>query len=386
MKTTKIDKARAQLIVSQPFFAAILLSMPIVESEDIQTMATDGESILFNSLWVDTLSVPEVLFTLAHEVLHCVFDHMGRRENKTPNRYNQAADYVINQILSDDNIGSMPKGGLLDRSLYDRGGKTTEGIYKLIPSENENKKSGDQGGALDQVHDSGTKQGTQKTDAAKQAQKSADMQVRVIAAKNVAKMQGMLSAGLARLVDEITASKTDWKKELRKFLNERAKNEYSYSRPKRRFLSQDLYLPSLTGEKLGKIAIAVDCSGSVDSALLAMFSAELQAIRDDLKPSEISVIYFDDKVSFTESFTDNNTAQKIELKAHGGGGTAFSPVIDHVNAMQDHPACLVFLTDLICNDFGDCPDYPVLWCVPMGVNKNFNKTPYGDILGVNEND
>lgn len=379
MLPSKIAKARAALIIDQPFFASILLPMPISEDESIPTMATDGESIRFNPKWTESLTLAEVTFVLAHETLHCVFDHMGRRDSRSPNRWNQAADYVINEILTGERIGSMPHGGLLNPSLTAKGGNTAEGVYKLLPESNEKKGAGSKGGALDHVHDAGSDQGTKPTDAATLAEKSSALKVRVIQAKNAAKMQGKLSAGMERLVDEMVKPRVDWREVLRRFISERAKVEASFSRPKRRFLAEDLYLPSLSGQKMGKLVVAVDCSGSVDKELLSKFSAELNAIREDTHPASIDVVYFDSVVCKTETIS---AEEDINLTPVGGGGTAFSPVIKHVNEMEEEPCAVVFLTDLCCTDFGNRPAYPVLWCVLEGLSDHYKNVPYGEVVEV----
>lgn len=381
MNHSKIVKARASLIIDQPFFASILLTMPLHENPDIPTIATDGESISFNPAWCESLTLSEITFVLAHETLHCVFDHMGRRGVRTPNRWNQAADYVINQLLIEQNVGSMPHLGLYNPKLYADGGQTAEGIYKLLPESNEQKQTGQKGGALDQVHDAGTNQGTSPTDAAKLAEKSADLKVRVIAAKNAAKMQGKLSAGLERLIDEMVKPKIDWKDVLRRFVSERARVDFTFARPKRRFLAEDMYLPSLTGNKMGKLVVAVDCSGSVDQKLLAEFAAEINAIREDCKPNGLDVVYFDSKVCKVESVRDDET---LVIKPVGGGGTDFAPVIKHINNMEEEPACVVFLTDLECDSFSKKPSYPVLWCVING--RVSRSVPYGEIVEVASED
>ena len=376
---SKITKARVELICDHPFFASLLLPMPLTETSDVPTMATDGESILINPTWTEKLTRGESLFVLAHEKLNCVFDHMGRRGSRSPNRWNQAADFIINEILVNDKIGDMPKGGLYDPNLVKKGGATAEGVYNLIPEENEKKGAGEKGGALDQVHDAGSKNGTEKTDAAKIKKASADLKVRVLAAKNFAKAQGKLSAGLERLIDDLVKPRVDWKAALLKFFSEKIKTEYSYARPKRRFLGEDFYLPSLTGNRIGKVSIAVDCSGSISPKVIDAFAAEINSIRELVRPREIEVIYFDSQVTRTDIFTDDDA---LTIKPIGGGGTAFSPVFNHINASDEIPACVVFLTDLYCDDFGPKPDYPVLWCVLDGA-KN---APFGEILEVSADD
>lgn len=370
MKVTDlIAKAKAGLVLDQPFFASLLLSMPIMEDNSVPTMATDGDSILYNADWTKSLSLSEITFVLAHETLHCVFQHMCRRGDRTPNRWNQAADYVINDVLVKEKIGIMPKGGLLDSRLVAKGDGTAEGVYRLLPESSEKKNSGDDGGALDDVRDAGSHpklddngnpipgSGNSKPDPATIAQKESEIRVKVIQAKNAAKMQGKLSAGLERLIDGLVKTRTDWKSVLRRFITEKAKTDFSFARPKRRFLADDINLPSLNGERLGVIAIAVDCSGSIDRDQLNRFSAEINAILEDTAPTEVRVIYFDAEVLKVESFNE----APINLNPLGGGGTNFSPIFTEINNWEVLPVACVVLTDLCCNDYGPAPEFPVLW-------------------------
>ena len=363
-----ISKAKSDLILDQPFFATLLLTMPIVEDNSVQTMATDGDSIFYNSDWVNSLSRSEVVFVLAHETLHVVFQHMCRREERSPNRWNQAADYVINQVLVDEKVGHMPQGGLLNPKLVKDGDGTAEGVYRLLPESAENKKPGTKGGSLDDVRDAGSHNkidddgnqipnSGQQPDAATMAQKESEIRVRVTQAKNAAKMQGQLSAGLERLIDDLIKTRTDWRSILRRFITERAKSEYTFARPNRRWLADDINLPSLTGEKMGVIAIAVDCSGSISPDVLNLFNGEINGILEDVRPTEIKIVYFDSEVLRVDSITE----LPCTLKPIGGGGTAFSPIFSEINSWAEQPVACVVLTDLCCNDYGPQPDYPVLW-------------------------
>lgn len=381
MKQNFIAKSRAGLIIDHPFFASLLLPMPISESDEIPTFATDGDSIIYNPQWASKLTQGETTFVLAHEVLHCVFDHMNRRGNRDHNRFNQACDYVINQILVDEKIGTMPKEGLLDAKLVQQGKGTAEGVYNLLPKSSSKNSAGQKGGALDSVFDHGSNMGAKQVDAATKTQKQAEMKVRIIQAKNAAKMQGKMSGNLARLIDDLVRPKIDWKNELRRFFTDRAKTDFSFARPKRRFLADDFYLPSLTGDKLGEIVIAIDCSGSISQKLLTQYASEINAIRNDLLPSKIIVIYFDSAVLKVESFEQD---AEIVLKMQGGGGTAFSPVFQTVNKMPESPLAVIFLTDLCCSDFGPIPDYPVLWAVLE--SSQIEKVPFGEIIKIHESE
>lgn len=386
-----IAKAKAALIIDQPFFATILLGMLMTADESVKTMATDGESIRYNPQWTESLTLAELIFVLAHETLHCVFQHMSRRGEKNHNRWNIAADYVINESLVKGKIGSMPKGGLQDSKLFSQGGGTADGIYKILPKETEQKNAGSKGGALDDIFDAGSNiktngaprpdksghVGSPKIDSATKSEREADIRVRVIQARDAAKMQGKLSAELERLVNDLVKVKTDWRAVLRRFITEKCKSEVSYARPKRRFLAEDLYLPSHTGEKLGAIAVAIDCSGSIRQATLNQFSAEINVIIEDTRPSEIKIIYFDAKVLRIDTLKPD---EPVKLSLIGGGGTMFSPVFRAINELESAPIACVFLTDLICDDFGPMPDYPVLWAS----TESDSDAPFGEIIEIGD--
>ena len=375
MISQKIVKAKTQLIFDQPFFASLLCSMPMTPDESIPTMATNGESIRFNPAWVDGLSIPEIVFVLGHEVMHCVFNHMYRKGTRDHKRWNKATDYVINDLLQTEKIGKVIEGSLLDAALVREGNGHAEGVYDVLSKEAEKQPDkgqdspgpGQPGGSLDDCEDAGV-------DEADKAQKQAEMKVRVVQAANAAKMCGKLSVGMARLVDDIVKPKVDWREVLRRFLSDKAKMEYSFARPKRRFLADDLCLSSLQGEKAGCFVVAVDCSGSIDKATLDSFAAEIKAIVEDTHPAMTHVLYFDSKISHAESYGPYDS---LDIKPHGGGGTAFSPIFEHIRVNDLQPIACVVLTDLYANDFGPVPAYPVLWASNGRV-----EAPFGAIISM----
>lgn len=355
----KLSKVKAQLIIEHPFYASLLCNLPFVERNDIPTMAVDGINVYYNSEFVKSLTINELKFVEAHETMHCVFDHMGRKGSRNHRRWNVAGDYIINDMLVTDKVGTMPSFALFSPSLVQAAKYTTDGVYKLLP---------DDGGEDDPLDD--VMEGN-PSDAAEVKEKWV---IRTVQAGQVAKMAGKLSAGAARLVDSIVSPKVVWQEVLRRFVSKRAKNERSFSRPNRRFIAQGVYLPAMGGETLGRIAIAVDCSGSISDAVLSMFTAEIKAIKDSMRPSCIDVYYFDSVISHRESY---DVDDELDIKMHGGGGTAFSPIMKAVNEGEELPECLVILTDLYCSDFGPAPEYPVLW-VSMGADK----APWGEVIKI----
>ncbi|MCK4821935.1 hypothetical protein KA005_39590, partial [bacterium] len=168
--------------------------------------------------------------------------------------------------------------------------------------------------------------------------------------------------------------------QLQNYMGSFAKEDYTWMRPNRRFIGEDIYLPSLHSETLGEMVVAVDTSGSITREELEQFSSELNSILEGSKPSKVTVIYCDTRVAHTEEFTPEDFP--VKLHKHGGGGTAFSPVFEHVNQhLEETPECLVYLTDMYCNDFGPEPHYPTLWVT----TSDLTEAPWGSVIKMNNN-
>ena len=360
-----LAKARTALVLEHPFIGNVALNMPFTKDYTCKTAWTNGKRIGYNPYFIKELNDEERKFVVAHECLHPMLDHNFRRGERQHKRWNKAGDYVINQLLTDENIGKMPSFGLLNPQLYQAGNQTTDGIYNLLPDEPDDGSGGDGTEAMDDCQDGGNT-------PAEQAQQQAEWKVRVAQAAQAAKMMGKMSAGLERLVNDVLAPKVDWRDVLHKFVEKCKSDQRTFARPNRRFLSQGLYLPSVSGEALGEMAIAVDCSGSIDDDILAQFEGEITAIKEDGNPVRIHVVYFDSEVSHYEKYERDDS---LNIKAHGGGGTAFSPVFKYFADHDINPVACVFLTDLCCDDFGDQPAYPVLWVSTME-----GDAPFGEVV------
>jgi len=363
----KLARAKTQLILRFPFIANIALNMDFLIDDTINppTACTNGEYVKFHPEFCKTLTPDNIIFLVAHEVFHPMLMHLTRINGRDPKVWNMAGDYVINQLLSDDKVGDFIQGGLLDKKIHDAGGGTTDGIYKYL-EENPDQQPQNMGGAgQDIVYHDGTD--------AQKAETEATMKVKIASAANAARMAGKLSAGMERFVGNILEPKVDWRDVLRRFMQKAKTDERSWARPNRRFLSQGLYLPTKSGENMGEVAFAVDCSGSIGQEEIDQFAAEIYAVKDDGQPSAIHIIYFDSSVSHYDKFERGDSDLKV--KPHGGGGTAFSPVFEYMQEHNIEPEVCVFLTDLYCSDFGNAPDYPVLW-VSLGADA----APFGEVV------
>ena len=360
----RLAKAKASLVFSHPFIAAIALNMPLELDPDMKHLAsTNGRRIRLNPVMIEKeeLTDEHLQFLIAHECFHPMLEHNYRRNGRNPKKWNIAGDFVINQLLHDEKVGKFIPGGCLNSSIYAAGKGTTDGIYAILPDSND----GDIGGAGEDIEDG-------EGSPAELEQQAAEWRVTVAQAAQAAKMMGKLSANMQRFVDETLRPKVDWRDVLRRFMQKAKTDTRSFARPNRRFLSQGLYLPSVSGEALGDIVVAVDCSGSISAQEINVFAAEMRGIKEDGNPSGVHVVYFTDRVCAVESFTRDDT---LTIAPNFTGGTAFSPIFREIASLNIEPAACVVLTDLCCDDFGPAPEYPVLW-----VSNASDKAPWGEVV------
>ena len=144
----KLVKARAALVLDEPFFGALVLRLVPVEDSSCQTMWTDGASLGFNPAFVLSLSPAALKGCLCHEVLHCALSHHARRGARDPGRWNMAADYAVNPLIKDK--FTLPDDVLLSP---DFAGLAADEIYSRLPDESrppdEGASDDDEAGAVD---------------------------------------------------------------------------------------------------------------------------------------------------------------------------------------------------------------------------------------------
>lgn len=372
MKTKeKISKARAGLILDQPFFGSLSLKLILKEDITCETAWTDGVSLGYNPAFIDELHLDQVKGLLAHEVMHCACAHNTRRGNRDGKRWNVAADYAINPLLNEAGF-VLPPGVLFDFSYK---GKSADEIYTLLPASSDgNGGSGksDPGGC-GEVRDNTGKDGKAPTQS-ETVQAEQDWKIAASQAAQQARVSGQLPAWLDRFVKEVLEPKADWREVLRRFVDQSAKNDYNWAQPNRRYIPQGLYLPSLKSDELPPIVVAVDTSGSISHEIIEQFAGEITGILQEYQTS-CTVLYCDTQIAGVEEFGSEDLP--IELQPRGGGSTDFRPPFTHIEEHNIQPSCLIYLTDLCCSRYPDEPGYHVLWA-HIG---DYGRTPpFGEII------
>jgi len=314
----RIQKARTSLILDHPFFGSLLFRLKGRECRSIQTMATDGVSLFYNPDFVETLNAATLAGTLAHEVMHPALHHHVRRSGRDPKMWNQACDFAINPLLVDAGL-SLPDGVLIDDRFR---GMSAEQIYNLLESESETeqnpgKESGDNESAGEESKDEASGGGDSNEPSAPVTEggigqvldaplpdeetptieeQAREWDVAVNQATTVARQAGKVPAGLHRTLEGAAEAAVNWRELLRRLWSDTIPADYSWMRPNRRHVWAGVYLPGVVREGVGEVAIAVDCSGSVNERQLALFEAEVRSILEGQRPERVHVLYFDSEV------------------------------------------------------------------------------------------
>lgn len=321
---TALNKAKIQLMSREDsaFFTTICFSLKHIWDDTIKTAATNGAYIKFNPEFFMSLSPEERIFLLIHESMHVAFLHMERLQEHNPDKWNIAADHVINLLLIERGF-RMPKIGYADHAFK---GMSTEQVYPLIPDNQ-------QCNQPDLVEGEGTPEELQ--------QHVQDILVRAaIQSKMQNDKPGTIPGEIELFLNKLLKPKLPWNRILQKYLFALAKDDYSFRKPNRRFFP-DYYLPSLYSEKLVDIAIAVDISGSVSEAEFLRFISEIHSILKMMKPDKLSLIQFDTSIKSVDEIRNVHELSKVRFL--GRGGTDIRPVIDWVNKRK--PQLLLTFTD-----------------------------------------
>ena len=336
-------------------------------------MWTDGISIGYNPKWVETLPLDEVKGVIIHEVFHVALHHTTRRGNRDPLIWNIAADYVVNlQVLAAGY--KLPQNLLYDRKYE---GWTAEKVYQEI-FKNAKKIPMGSGAGFGEVRDTKSGSGQPLTES-QVNEEEAKWNVAIQQAYAMAKKQGKVPGGMDRLMEGLLEPKVDWRAALQEFVTKYSRNDYTWRKPNRRFLSGGCYLPSLESPEIGTVVIGIDTSGSMGNDELNEIASEFNSIRT-VHRMKIVAIFCDASVQNVQEFEESDVAL---LKPKGGGGTNFSPVFKKVEEMDVEPVCLVYFTDGECDDFPKYePEYPVLW--GLTYKNGYFKPPFGTTITMKE--
>ncbi len=186
--------------------------------------------------------------------------------------------------------------------------------------------------------------------------------------------QGDIPLGILRFYQKAIRPQLDWQALLQRFIESCNDGDFTWSSPNRRYISQDIYLPSRKEPRIQVLALAIDASGSVDDKLLSKFCSELESILEAYDAT-LFIMYHDTKVQKHEIYSREDRPLKIFI--HGGGGTSYKEIPNYLEKENIQPSCLLWFTDFECNLFPEEPPYPVLW---ISTSTEKQTLPFGDVI------
>lgn len=133
------QRAKAALVHIIPYFGGFINKLMPIYTFKIPTQAVDGKHLFINPQFTYNLDLTGKVFVMAHEIMHCVLNHLRRGKAHNPEKSNVAADYEVNVTLEEMKLVKaevMQKLG----ALYDRkyAGWGYEKIYDSNPSGSDN--------------------------------------------------------------------------------------------------------------------------------------------------------------------------------------------------------------------------------------------------------
>ena len=399
----RIIIARVGLLLRHPFFGNMATRLIVKNCDDwCPTAATDGRHLYYNTQFFNAMSNKEIEFVIAHEILHCVFDHLGRREDRNPILYNIAADYIVNNTLVRDRIGEMVKivscyqdfkyEGWTSEAVYDdlfkqQEEKGEEYLKQLGEMLDEHVDWGDEDG--DGKGDSGSEDGSEGKSGRPSYSKDELAKIKDEIKENMMSAAQAAGAGnvpgeVARMIKELTEPKMNWRELLRQQIQSTIRCDYTFSRPSRKGWHTGAILPGMNFADTIDVAIGIDMSGSIGDAQGKDFISEVKGIMDEYQEYNIKMWCFDTKVYNEQDFSADNGEDLLDYKLMGGGGTDFDANWNYMKEEGYVPKKFIMFTDgYPWRSWGD-EDYCETIFIIHGHHDKDLKAPFGQTAHYDE--
>jgi predicted metal-dependent peptidase len=320
----------------------------------------------------------EIEFVVAHEILHMVFDHMGRREDRDPMIYNISADYIVNNTLVRDRIGTIPSivqcyqdfkyEGWTSEEVYDdvyeqakqNGEEFLKQLGEMLDEhldmdgEDEGSSDGEDEG--EDVNGNATSKKQPKYTESEMKQIKDEIKENMISAAQSAGA-GNVPGEVARIIKELTEPKMNWRQLIRQQIQSTIKSDFTFSRPSRKGQMSGAILPGMNFAETIDICVSIDMSGSIGNKQGADFLGEIQGIMEEFPDYNIKVWCFDTRVYNEQEFTADGGEDLLDYELMGGGGTDFMCNWTYMKEHDIQPKKFIMFTDGYAWDSWGDADY-----------------------------
>ena len=343
----KIEIAKSKLLLEDPFFGSIATNLNFKIDNNIFAINYKGDTLEYNSEYLDALKVEEVKTILATAALKQALFHQDRSKNRVASVWSEASEYAINSILVENGFVMHP----LAKYNESYQGLYAEEIYHLL------------------LNDYNPPQEKQEED---QEQLIEDSDFNLILEQIIQKIQNQdqLPLGIDRVIKSAKKSQISWQELLYRYINNHAKIDYKMFPSNKKHLYRGVALPSINSEEL-KIAIAIDISASINESQLNSFLGEVEAIMQNFQHYKIELIECDYKIQNTSQLSP---LEPIISSVKGGGSTDFRPVFKYLENLGEDFKFLIYFSDADGIFPKKEPNIDTLWVLTKEANTPFGET------------
>jgi predicted metal-dependent peptidase len=408
-----IRRCRTLMLKEERFAGTVSMSMDYIIAESyngmkIDTACTDGRLVIFSPKYIEEKLFVEIKATNEHEVWHIALAHPFRVQGRDHQLCNIAGDYSVNGImyerypeiidwdwLYDDKLSKMSMEAVYEiiKKEHETGGNSGQG--KHYPNEKEGDssnseskdkehkdwKSAEHGQFTEIKNNDGNK--LSKEEFQNEISKHKDF---INITKSVCKNAGSSFGNESeRQIDKVTSPKLNWKISISRFVSKNGKraglNPMKYCRQK---IKHGIYYPETLKKGKLNLGMGFDVSSSMDRESLNLLASCMDDIRVMYNVETITIVPFNTRV-IKSSITKVKKGEKIPKSFSGWGGTSFAPVFKWFNEQEEKPDMVIIFTDLGSRDYGDKPNYPVMWASSYPVveyTSYTNKPPFGDVVEI----
>lgn len=390
----EIKKARVKMIMNKDmgFFGNVAIKLVLKDATKwCSTITTDGRYLYYNREFIKSLKTDELVFIIAHTILHCAYDHLGRRGNRDKTVWDAATDYQVNYTLVKNDIGQIPDKAMYSEKFTDE--MSAEEIYLNLlekyenyvqPSIDEHLDLGDDDGDDSKGKTKSNKSGepdNESGDSSSGNSEGQDIQVNAYSddgppslseeeldeiRKEIMQtiLESAYNAGNApspimRMIEEFKEPKLDWRELLEVQINSSIIDDYTYTKLSSVTWSSGCVIPGHDKMKTIDVVCVIDVSGSIDDEKVTDFLSEVKSIMETFEDFNLEVFCFDTNVhkESHKIFKPDNIDELNQYETPGGGGTDFEVVFEYMRENDIDPNILVFFTDgLPHKSWGD-PNY-----------------------------
>lgn len=370
----RLAKAVVAIMNEAPAIAGVLMigERQIIDDNykgrnaSCKTACTDGRNEWYNREYCDKLSDRQLRFVIIHEVYHKMYRHLitwQHLHKLDAQRANMAMDLHINPKILDEfgDFVEFNDDWLLDRK-YDSKWDTARIFWDLRGNGGGSGGDENDGGNGGKPVDDHDWEGAEDMSEEEQRELEREIDETLRQGDTVAgKGAGNTNIDL----DELMKAQVKWEEALSEFMVSTCTGTdlSTFRRPKRRFLGEGIYMPSLYSEAVGELIFASDTSGSVVSCQ-SYFLSEVRNILETVSPEKVRLLYWDDKVQKEEIYEPHDYDRLVSSTSpRGGGGTDVNCVTDYIAENKvEAQAAVIFTDGYFYNGWGNW-HLPTLWCV-----------------------